>query len=62
MGCLLMAPVESCIRMDLRNNELKHSLLSLSLFGLPIQEAVLHNQLVLGFHISQDSLSVCHLR
>ena len=57
-----MAPVESCIPMDLRNNELKHSLLSLSLFGLPVQEAVLHDQLVLGFHIGRDSFSVCHLR
>ena len=56
-----MAPVESCIPMDLRNNELKHSLLSLSLFGLPVQEAVLHDQLVLGFHIGRDSFSVCHL-
>ena len=37
--------------MDLRNNELKYGLLGLSLFGLLIQEAVLHNQLVLGFRI-----------
>ena len=58
MGCLTMAPVESRIPMDLRNNELKHGLLGLSLFGLPIQEAVLHNQLVLGFRISRDSFSV----
>ena len=48
MGCLSMAPIESCIPMDLRDNELKHGLLSLSLFGLPIQEAVPHDQLFLG--------------
>ena len=62
MGCLLMAPIKSCIPMNLRNNELKHGLLGLSLFGLPIQEAVLHNQLVLGFHISRDSFSASYLQ
>ena len=48
--------------MNLRNNKLEHSLLGRSLFGLPIQEAVLHNQLVLGFCISRDSFSVCYLQ
>ena len=62
MGCLPMAPIKSSIPMDLRNNELKHGLLSLSLFGLPVQEAVPHDQLFLGFHISRDSFSVCHLQ
>ena len=57
-----MALVESRIPMNLRNNKLKYSLLGLSLFGLPIQEAVLHNQLVLGFRISQDGFSVCYLQ
>ena len=62
MGCLMMAPIKSHIPMNLRNNKLKYSLLGLSLFGLLIQEAVLHNQLVLGFHISRDSFSVCYLQ
>ena len=62
MSCLTMATVESRIPMNLRNNELEHHLLGRSLFGLPIQEAVLQNQLVLGFHISQDSFSVCYLQ
>ena len=62
MGCLSMAPIKSRIPMNLRNNKLKYSLLGLSLFGLPIQEALLHNQLVLGFCISRDSFSVCYFQ
>ena len=64
MGCLTMAPVKSGIPMNLRNNELKYSLLglSLSLLGLLIQEAIPHNQLVLGFRISRNSFSVCYLQ
>ena len=58
----MMAPIKSHIPMNLRNNKLKYSLLGLSLFGLPVQEAILHNQLVLGFCISQDSFSVCYLQ
>ena len=57
----MMAPVKSRVLMDLRNNKLKHCLPGLSQFGLPIEEAVLHNQLVLGFHIGRDSFSVCNL-
>ena len=62
MGCLMMASIKSRIPMNLRNNKLKYSLLGLSLFGLPIQEAVPHNQLVLGFRRSRDSFSVCYLQ
>ena len=54
----MMAPVKSCIPMNLRNNKLEYSLLGRSLFGLPIQEAVPHNQLVLGYCIGRDSFSV----
>ena len=56
-----MAPVKSRIPMDLRNNKFKHCLPGMSHFGLPIEEAILHNQLVLGFHIGRDSFSVCNL-
>ena len=62
MGCLTMASVKSCIPMNLRNNELEYSLLGLSLFGLMVQEDVLHNQLVFGSRISRDSFPVCYLQ
>ena len=57
-----MAPIKSCIPINLRNNKLEYSLLGQSLFGLLIQEAVPHNQLVLGFHIGRDSFSVCYFQ
>ena len=60
--CLMMAAIKSCTPVNLRNNKLEHGLLNESLFGLPVQEAVLHNQLFLGFYIGSSSLLVSRLQ
>ena len=60
--CLMMATIKSCTPVNLRNNKLEHGLLNGSLFGLPVQEAVLHNQLFFGFYIGSSSLLVSHLQ
>ena len=60
--CLMMATIKSCTPVDLRNNKLEHSLLNRSLFGLPVQEAILHDQLFLGFGIGHSSLLLGHLQ
>ena len=47
--------------MPLRNYELEHRLISLSLPGLPVQEAVLDEQVLLCLNIGSCSLFVQHL-
>ena len=47
--------------MPLRNYKLEHDLVSLSLLGLPVQEAILDQQLLLRLHIGGCSLFVQHL-
>ena len=57
-----MATIKSCTPVNLRNNKLEHGLLDGSLFGLHVQEAILHDQLFLGFYIGCSSLLVSHLQ
>ena len=45
--CLAMATIKSCTPVNLRDNKLENGLFNGSLFGLPVQEAILHNQLFL---------------
>ena len=58
----MMATIKGCTPVNLWNDKLKYDLFSGSLFGLPVQEAILHNQLVFGFHISNGSLFVKYLQ
>ena len=62
MGRLTVATIQGNIPMDLRDNELKDSLLSGSLLGLSVEEAILHYKLFLRFEIGRNSLSVGHLQ
>ena len=59
--CLLVATIQSSAPMPLRNYKLEHSLVSLALPGLPVQEAVLDQELLLCLNIGGCSLFVQHL-
>ena len=61
MSCLSVATIEGSAPMPLRNYELEHNLTGLSLSGLPVQEAVLDEQVPLCLNIGSHSLFVQHL-
>ena len=58
---LLVATIQSGAPMPLRNYKLEHDLISLPLLGLPVQEAVLDQELLLRLNIGGCSLFVQHL-
>ena len=58
---LSVATIQSGTPMPLRNYKLEHSLISLALPGLPVQEAVLDQELFLCLNIGGCSLFVQHL-
>ena len=58
---LLVATIQSGTPMPLRNYELEHHLVGLPLPGLPVQEAVLDQELLLRLNIGGCSLLVQHL-
>ena len=55
------ATIQSGTPMPLRNYKLEHSLISLPLPGLPVQEAILDQELLLHLNIGGCSLFVQHL-
>ena len=61
MSRLLVATIKGGAPMPLRNYKLEHNLISLSLLGLPVQEAVLDEQVLLYLNIGSHSLFVQHL-
>ena len=61
MCCLSVATIQSGTLMPLRNYKLEHDLVSLPLPGLPVQEAVLDQELLLHLNIGGCSLFVQHL-
>ena len=61
MCCLLVATIQSGTPMPLRNYKLEHHLIGLPLPGLPVQEAVLDQELLLRLNIGGCSLFVQHL-
>ena len=61
MSRLSVATVQSCVPMPLRNYKLEHSLVGLLLPGLPVQEAILDQELLLYLNIGSCSLFVQHL-
>ena len=58
---LLVATIQSSAPMPLRNYKLEHSLVSLALPGLPVQKAVLDQELLLCLNVGGCSLFVQHL-
>ena len=61
MSHLSVATNKGDAPMPLRNYELEHCLISLSLPGLPVQEAVLDEQVLLCLNIGSCSLFIQHL-
>ena len=61
MHRLSVATIQSSTPMPLRNYKLEHHLVSLPLLGLPVQEAVLDQELLLRLNIGGCSLLVQHL-
>ena len=61
MSRLLVATIKGSAPMPLRNYELEHYLISLSLLGLPVQEAVLDEQVLLCLNVGSCSFFVQHL-
>ena len=61
MSHLLVATIQSGTPMPLRNYKLEHDLVSLPLLGLPVQKAVLDQELLLRLNIGGCSLFVQHL-
>ena len=61
MSRLPVATIKGGTSMPLRNYELEHHLINLSLPGLPVQEAVLDEQVLLCLNIGSCSLLVQHL-
>ena len=61
MSRLLVATIQSGAPMSLRNYKLEHDLVSLPLPGLPVQEAVLDQKLLLCLNVGGCSLFVQHL-
>ena len=61
MSRLSVATIKGSTPMPLRNYELEHDLISLSLPGLLVQEAILDKQLLLGLNMGSRSLFVQHL-
>ena len=61
MSRLSVATIQSGTLMPLRNYKLEHSLVGLPLPGLPVQEAVLDQELLLHLNIGGCSLLVQHL-
>ena len=59
--CLSVATIQSGAPMPLRNYKLEHSLVGLSLLGLPVQEAVHDQELLLHLNVGGCSLFVQHL-
>ena len=54
--CLSVATIQSGTPMPLRNYKLEHNLVGLSLLGLPVQEAVLDQELLLCLNVGGCSL------
>ena len=61
MSRLLVATIKGGTPMPLRNYKLEHNLISLSMPGLPIQEAVFDEQMLLCLNVGSCSLFVQHL-
>ena len=61
MCCLSVATIQSGAPMPLRNYKLEHSLISLALPGLSVQEAVFDQELFFCLNIGGCSLFVQHL-
>ena len=59
--CLSVATIQSGAPMPLRNYKLEHSLVGLPLPGLPVQEAILDQELLLRLNVGGCSLFVQHL-
>ena len=61
MSHLSVATIQSSAPMPLRNYKLEHDLVSLPLLGLPVQEAILDQELLLCLNVGGCSLLVQHL-
>ena len=61
MSHLSVATIKGGAPMPLRNYELEHDLISLSLLGVPVQEAILDQKVLLCLDIGSRSLFVQHL-
>ena len=61
MSRLSVAAIQSGAPMPLRNYKLEHDVIGLPLPGLPVQEAVLDQELFLHLNVGSCSLFVQHL-
>ena len=59
--CRSVATIQSGTPMTLRNYKLEHNLIGLPLLGLPVQEAILNQELFFCLNVGGCSLFIQHL-